>query len=198
MRRSTGFPSADARDDFLRARRRQVLTRLARALHRGPDDATAALSFDAVIGALGRVSEHDEGLQTIPLDRVVGSVDKSRDYDRKFRPRSNILRERWQRIATAQRRGEPVPPIDVYRVGELYFVKDGHHRVSVARALGLRTIDAFVTSVKTARPAPHAVRRRGAVQRVGAGARARLGGLAGRGGPGGSGGAAWHRPGAPE
>ena len=49
------------------------------------------------------------------------------------------MRERWERIAAAQRRGESMPPIDVYRVGDLHFVRDGHHRVSVARAQGLRT-----------------------------------------------------------
>ena len=148
-RRSTGFPSADAQDDFLRARRRQLLARLGDGIRGVPDDGTKALSFDAVVRALGRVSEAYDGLRTIPLDRVVGSVDNTGDYDRHFRPRSNIVRERWQRIATAQRRGEAVPPIDVYRVGDLYFVKDGHHRVSVARALGERTIDAYVTAVKT-------------------------------------------------
>ena len=149
-RRSTGFPAADAQDDFLRERRRHLLARMGQRLRFAPADAGAALSYDRVVGSLGVVSEHAEGLQTIPLDAIVGSVDKSGDYDRQFRPRSDLLRERWQRIAVAQRRGESVPPIDVYRVGNMYFVKDGHHRVSVARALGKRTIDAYVTSVKTA------------------------------------------------
>ena len=59
------------------------------------------------------------------------------------------MRERWQRINLAQRKGEAMPPIDVYRIGELHFVKDGHHRVSVARALGHKDIDAYVTEVQT-------------------------------------------------
>jgi hypothetical protein len=59
------------------------------------------------------------------------------------------VRERWQRINTAQRKGEAMPPIDVYRIGELHFVKDGHHRVSVARALGHKDINAYVTEVQT-------------------------------------------------
>jgi ParB-like nuclease family protein len=158
-RRSTGFPAADAADDFLRARRRHVVTRMGQTLRRAPADARAALSFDTVVSSLGRVSEHYAGLQTIPLDAVVGSVDKSGDYDRQFRPRSNRLRDRWQRIAAARRRGEAVPPIDVYRIGQLYFVQDGHHRVSVARALGQRTIDAYVTEVRTRAPAPQLARR---------------------------------------
>ena len=63
------------------------------------------------------------------------------------------MRERWERLALAQRRGEPIPPIDVYRIGDLHFVKDGHHRVSIALATGQTTIDAYVTEVLTTVPA---------------------------------------------
>ena len=59
------------------------------------------------------------------------------------------MRERWDRIALAQRRGEALPPITVYRVGGVHFVEDGHHRVSVARALGQTTIEAYVTEIVT-------------------------------------------------
>jgi hypothetical protein len=76
-------------------------------------------------------------------------VDRGREFDRSFRPTSGRVRRRWERIAAAQRRGESMPPIDVYRIGELHFVKDGHHRVSVARALGHSHIDAYVTEVQT-------------------------------------------------
>jgi len=145
----TGFPTTDAEHDFLRARRRQVLSRLAAWLRREPDDISEILPFDEVVAALGRLGERRLGLQVIPLDSIVGSVDRTRDFDRRFRPRSGRSRERWERLATAQRRGEAIPPIDVYRVGELHFVKDGHHRVSVAHALRLRSIDAYVTEVTT-------------------------------------------------
>ncbi|MCP2259579.1 ParB-like nuclease domain-containing protein [Streptoalloteichus tenebrarius] len=160
MRRDTGFPVADAESDFLRARRRQVLSRLAAWLRREPDDVNIMLPFDEVVGALGRAGERRLGLQVIRLDTIVGSVDRTRDFDRRFRPTSARVRERWQRLALATRRGESVPPIDVYRVGELHFVQDGHHRVSVAHALGLRTIDAYVTEVLT-RIDPHGIRFRG-------------------------------------
>jgi hypothetical protein len=146
---STGFPTADAENDFLRVRRRQVLSRLAARLRREPDDVNEILPFDEVVTALGRTGERRLGLQVVPLDAIVGSVDRTRDFDRLFRPRSQRTRERWERLARAQRRGEPIPPIDAYKVGELYFVRDGHHRVSVAHALGLRSIDAFVTQVTT-------------------------------------------------
>jgi hypothetical protein len=145
----TGFPVADAENDFLRIRRRQVLSRLAAWLRREPDDVSQILPFDEVVAALGRTGEHRLGLQVIPLDSIVGSVDRTRDFDRWFRPRSGQSRARWERLARAYRRGEPIPPIDVYRVGELHFVRDGHHRVSVAHALRLRTIEAYVTEVTT-------------------------------------------------
>jgi hypothetical protein len=70
------------------------------------------------------------------------------------------VRERWERLALAHRRGEPIPPIDVYRIGNLHFVKDGHHRVSIALAMGRKTIDAYVTEVQTITP-PTGIRYRG-------------------------------------
>ena len=160
MKRDTGFPIADAENDFLRARRRQVLSRLAAWLRRAPDDVNIMLPFDEVVAALGRLGERRLGLQVITLDSIVGSVDRSREFDRRFRPTSGQVRERWQRLALAQRRGEPIPPIEVYRVGDMHFVSDGHHRVSVAHALGLKTIDAYVTEVIT-RLSPNGIRYRG-------------------------------------
>ncbi len=145
----TGLSQLDAESDFQRARRRQVLSRLGSWLRREPDDINVILPFDEVVHALGRVGERDLGLQTISLDSVVGSVDRTRDFDRRFRPTSNRLRERWQQINLAQRSGRGTPPISVYRVGDLHFVRDGHHRVSVAVALGHSTIEAYVTEILT-------------------------------------------------
>jgi hypothetical protein len=160
MNRDTGFPVADAENDFLRMRRRQVMSRLAQWLRRSPDDVNIMLPFDEVVTALGRTGERRLGLQVIQLDSIVGTVDRSREFDRRFRPTSGQVRERWQRLALAQRRGESVPPIEVYRVGDMHFVVDGHHRVSVAHALGLKTIDAYVTEVTT-RLSAQGVRYRG-------------------------------------
>ncbi|MEV8439811.1 chromosome partitioning protein ParB [Actinosynnema sp. NPDC051121] len=160
MPRDTGFPRADAENDFLRARRRQVLSRLAAWLRREPDDVNIMLPFHEVVESLGMLGERRLGLQTVRLDSIVGSVDRTRDFDRRFRPTSARVRERWQRLALAARRGEPVPPIEAYRVGDLHFVQDGHHRVSVAHALGLEVIDAYVTEVVTRVPA-HGIRHRG-------------------------------------
>jgi hypothetical protein len=160
MPADTGFPRADVENDFMRARRRQVLSRLAHWLRREPDDVNLTLPFDEVIAALGMRGERRLGLQSVRLDTIVGTVDSTRDFDRRFRPTSGRVRERWERLALAQRRGEPIPPIDVYRVGDLHFVQDGHHRVSIAIATGATTIDAYVTEVLTVVPAA-GIRRRG-------------------------------------
>ena len=149
MTPDTGSPRADAQSDFTRARRKRAVATLAARLRREPDDVSQILPFDEVVEALGRAAERFAGLQTIPLDSIVGTVDRTREFDRSFRPTSPRMRERWERIAAAQRRGEAMPPIDVYRIGELHFVQDGHHRVSVARAQGLETIEARVTEVVT-------------------------------------------------
>jgi uncharacterized ParB-like nuclease family protein len=139
----------DAQHDFVRARRRASIARLISRLRGEPDDVGVVLPYEEVIEALGFVSERAAGLHVVPLDAIVGSVDRTRDYDRRFRPTSGRSRGRWEQIAAAARRGESFPPIDVLRVGELYFVRDGHHRVSVARALGRNDIDAYVTQVVT-------------------------------------------------
>jgi hypothetical protein len=149
MAKDTGLPSADAQFDFGRARRRRMLSSLAARLRGEPGDVNVILPFDEVVAALGRRGERRLGLQTVPLDSIVGTVDRQREFDRRFRPTSGRVRPRWERINVAQRRGDPMPPIDVYRIGELHFVKDGHHRVSVARALGHEDINAYVTEVVT-------------------------------------------------
>jgi hypothetical protein len=146
---STGFPGSDAQSDFSRARRARLLSDIGRRLRREPDDVALMLPFEEVVDALGRVGQTDLGLQVVPLDAVVGTVDRTADFDRGLRPTSARLRSRWERIAAAQRRGESLPPVSLYRVGDLYFVRDGHHRVSVAKSLGRDDIDAYVTEVQT-------------------------------------------------
>jgi hypothetical protein len=145
---STGVPREDAKAAFARERRRRALSRIVAKLRAEPDDVSSMLPFDEVVAALGRTSEHDLGLQMIPLESIVGTVDRGSQFDRDFRP-SAQARARWERIAAARRRGEAMPPIDVYRIGDLHFVKDGHHRVSVARAHGDTDIEARVREVRT-------------------------------------------------
>jgi hypothetical protein len=148
----------DVEDDFLRARRRHALDVLVSWLHREPHDARL-LRFDEVVSALGFQSEHYLGVRTIRLDTVVGTVEETRDFDRRFRPASDRDRDRWEQLDLAERDGAVIPPIEVYRVGGLHFVKDGRHRVSVAMATGQVMIDADVTEVLTRLPATGISRR---------------------------------------
>ncbi len=147
----TGFAQADVENEFLRARRRQVATALAHHLRR-QHDSDRLLRLDEITSALGWRGQQYIGLHTIPVDSVVGTAGSLRTFDRHFRPTSNRVRERWEQLALAQRRGASIPPIEVYRVGSQHFVSDGHHRVSIAAATGQRTIDAYVTEVLTTVP----------------------------------------------
>jgi ParB-like nuclease family protein len=149
MVRDTGSPRVDAEYDFARVRRHQTLSKLATWMRSDPDTVTETLSFSEVVDALGRRGEHSLGVQLIPLDQIVGSVDKVKDFDRRFRPTSDRSRQRWERLAEKSRLGEYLPPIDVYKLGNLYFVIDGHHRVSVARAQGATEIEADVREIET-------------------------------------------------
>ena len=150
MATDTGFPQQDARDDFLRARRRAAMSAVRRRLHGRSATYDVLLPFDEVVAALGRRGERDLGEQVIEIDSVVGSVDRNTGFDRLFRPTSDEVERRFSRIDAALRRGEEVPPIDVYRIGDVHFVIDGHHRVAVGRALGWTTINAHVIEVLTA------------------------------------------------
>jgi hypothetical protein len=146
----SGFPRADAQSSFSRERRRRALAALAARLRHEPGDVAAMLPFEEVVAALGRTGETDRGVELIALDSIVGTVDRRRgEFDRSFRPASAAVRGRWERIAAARRRGEAMPPIDVYRIGDLHFVRDGHHRVSVARSLGDTEIEAHVREIHT-------------------------------------------------
>jgi hypothetical protein len=146
---STGQPREDAKIAFDRERRRRALSRLASRMRFEADDVSHMLPFEEVVAALGATSRHAAGEKVIPLDSIVGTVDRRRgDFDRSFRPSPNT-RGRWERIAEARKRGEAMPSIDVFQIGDLYFVQDGHHRVSVARAMGDKDINANVVEVRT-------------------------------------------------
>jgi hypothetical protein len=149
MPRSTGLPSADAQSDFARARRRNSLRGVTAFLRREPDDVNLILPFDEVVQALGMIGRRSCGISIVELDTIVGTVDRLRSFDRGFRPMSAEVQARWQRIAEARRRGDSMPPIDLYRIGEAHFVRDGHHRVSVAIAQGDEVIEANVTEILT-------------------------------------------------
>jgi uncharacterized ParB-like nuclease family protein len=112
-------------------------------------------SIEPMLRAAGTEGRSFGGVHEIPVDRIAGSVApdlKSGDFDPSFLPLNRRMRERWTRIYRAMVEGDELPPIDVYNVDDLYYVIDGHHRVSVARALGRPTINARVINVKTRAP----------------------------------------------
>lgn len=146
---STGFSAADSRDDFDRVRRQAQWARLGRRLRGRSADLDLMLPLDEVLAALGRRGERRRGLVDAPLDAIIGSVDRTRGFDRSFRPTSHTSRTRFERLAAAARRGEDLPPIDLVQVGDAYFVVDGHHRVAVARALQREVIASHVTEILT-------------------------------------------------
>jgi hypothetical protein len=84
------------------------------------------------------------GIQTVPIDQIRGSEGRVRDFDRNFNPLEDRTRERWMGIASARMRGKRLPAVILIQIGDLYFVRDGHHRISVARALGDTSIEAKV------------------------------------------------------
>ena len=139
-----------AESDFDRERRRRAVSLIAARLRSEPDDVSPMLPFEEVVAALGRTGETDLGVEEVRLDSIVGTVDRTAGtFDRAFRPASSGVRGRWESIAAARRRGVDLPPIDVFRIGDLHFVSDGHHRVSVARARGDTEIEARVRRVST-------------------------------------------------
>jgi hypothetical protein len=100
----------------------------------------------------------------VPIAQIVGSQGRCGDFDRDFYPLHDHNRERWLRIAAARRRATPLPPVDLVQVGDLYFVQDGHHRISVARALGQPDIEARVTVWHASGPLPRETQARHSVQ----------------------------------
>jgi hypothetical protein len=102
------------------------------------------------------VDYHYAGLQTVPLHQIRGSASPYRcyDFDANFRLLQSRMKSRWEGISTARRRGAKLPPVSLIQVGEIYFVEDGHHRISVAKAWREQAIEADVTVWQIAAPLP--------------------------------------------
>jgi hypothetical protein len=141
----TGNLLVDAQTAFARQRRRRRRDRVLNRL-RSSGEQPRLTSLDAALGHAPPAGRRSAGLQAIPLDSIAGTAEpaKARSFDRRFRA-SDASRHRWERLWMAGRRGAALPPISVFRVGDAHFVDDGHHRVSVAHALGMAAIDADVT-----------------------------------------------------
>ena len=138
------FMDASARTMFEDARRREWIAALTDALNHAPHD---LLAFEEVRQRLQIHGQRSLGLQTIPLDAIVGSEGRYGDFDRHFLPKTDHTRDRWVNVNKASLQYIELPPIDVYKIGDIYFVRDGNHRISVARRAGQHDIDANVTEL---------------------------------------------------
>jgi len=107
------------------------------------------LPFEEVLKHIPMRGQNYIGIRQIETDKIIGSVSRYNDFDRAFLPKQTHTRSRWESIDRAHFKQIILPPIEVYKVGDFYFVKDGNHRVSVARERGQVYVDAFVTEVQT-------------------------------------------------
>jgi hypothetical protein len=135
--------------DFNAARRAGLMTDLMAFLGGRPTD---LLPFETVRRELGLRHLVDRGMQEVPLDRIVGTLGRPGEFNRAFLPRDEALKERWDRLMDLAEGQRGFPPVELYKVGQAYFVVDGHHRVSVAKALGAPSIEAHVTEFLTPVP----------------------------------------------
>jgi hypothetical protein len=143
---SQGFIIPWEHDDFLAACLTSYLRTFFRWLRRKPN---RLLSFNEVRQRLPCKEPHDAGRQIVPLDQVIGSVARCGEFDGSFFPRRLALSDRWLSISKAYDQDITLPPVELYKIGQAYFVNDGNHRVSVARTRGQAFIDAYVTEIAT-------------------------------------------------
>ena len=122
-----------ARMAFGRARAKSLLGRLWAAIHNRPHE---LLAYDEVKEHLHASGPVYRGLQTVPISQIVGSVNRYRDFDRAFLPAKAHTEGRWESIGRAHFQNINLPPVKLYKIGDVYFVVDGNHRVSVAREMG--------------------------------------------------------------
>src|SRR6266487_2314382 len=142
--RNSQWATQTAQSDFNEARRRALLAAL-RDIFRGQPN--AMLSFEEVRARLNVRGQRYLGRQVVPLDHIIGSEGRYVDFDRRFLPRSDALQQRWSNIDQAMLQAVDLPPVDLYKIGDIYFVRDGNHRVSVARQQGGEFIDANVVEL---------------------------------------------------
>lgn len=146
-----------ARRDYRQALRRAFWRRLKQGVGHRCNDLVPA---GDIFRHLSLENRRHLGLQEVPLERIVGSAGRHHDFDLAFLPRAQVTADRWLNIAQARYRGVELPPPTLYKVGDAFFVEDGNHRVSVARARGQGTIEALVVEIDSSalRPEPRCTR----------------------------------------
>lgn len=138
--------SSETEDDFSKARHKALFNEVQHFLN--PDEATL-ISFSDIKKLLKPDNEVYKGMQVVPVRLIVGSEGRYKDFDNKFFPKSMHLKSRWEHIDMAHIQDISLPPISLYELGGVYFVRDGNHRVSVAKAKEIEFIDAEVVSLQS-------------------------------------------------
>ena len=129
---------------FYESRRKALLAALLDGIRRQPSE---MLAFEAVRACLNVHGQIALGHQIVPVKHIIGSEGRYSDFDRRFLPLTEAIEQRWRSIERAMDRLIDLPPVDLWKISDVYFVRDGNHRVSVARWMGQWHIDAFVTEL---------------------------------------------------
>lgn len=139
----SNFYLPEAREEWNKARRKAIFTNVTSFLQR---DKSSLMNFNEIAQRLNLKHAVYRGIQVVPLEQIVGSVGRYQDFTDTFLPRSADMGSRWANVAILQLdpNSHGFPPIEIYKIGKWYFVKDGHHRVSVAQQLDLPDIEAYI------------------------------------------------------
>jgi hypothetical protein len=143
---TVNYYSAQTEDDFSKARSKALVNEIQHFMN--PEEANL-ISFTDIKSLLKPKDEVYIGMKTIPVNKIAGSEGRYKDFDNRFFPKSSFLRDRWEHVDEAALQSITLPPIKVYELGGLYFVRDGNHRVSVSKARGTEFIDAEVVSLQS-------------------------------------------------
>lgn len=138
--------SSRVRSDFQQVRFRAILNRIWGIVSGQP---AGLLPFDGIKKKCRIGNSVYRGIRTVKLKQIIGSLNRPRDFDRSFRPTRDAAFQRWQSVDYAFYKDIHLPPVELYKVGEIYFVVDGHHRISVARKQGQVFIEAEVREFNT-------------------------------------------------
>jgi hypothetical protein len=134
--------------DFHRALLKAALHSWKSKLRRSDTHNERLLSFEEAKSELVRSSQAYRGMRVVEVEKITGSVGRYRDFDTEFLPRKGYMGERWSRVDSAYHEGVELPAVSLYKIGDRYFVRDGNHRVSVARYHKVATIDAEVVELR--------------------------------------------------
>jgi hypothetical protein len=138
--------SAQASDDFAKARKKEIFSRILNLRQIGKRN---LLSLEEVKQLLKPKKESYRGIKAVSIELIIGSEGRYRDFNRSFLPKHDFLKSRWMRVDTAHLTYVNLPPIKLYEIGGVYFVRDGNHRVSVAKSQGVGAIDAEIISLNS-------------------------------------------------